>query len=327
MKKKLFSLLLVALIFIPHNVKAETVPDNYCNNRCPGKCIVGTPANNKSCSVESDCGSKFLSGTYSCYNSKCYYKNEAFVCSESNSELKSIKMTVKSGSTTFTSSSKSAVVCAEGVGATLKNPSYRITDAAWNDTAAMASVRQVSSNGGVFCYEVTQTATPNAAGTFLLYVTEAVSGSVSKSGQTRFSLYYDEANGTPYTRTDEPSVFEEDPTNPDTPGSQGTPQEPDFDFGEIVFGEGTGKCDEILGEGITKVIKICFTILKIFTVAYCIVAGMLAFIPAITGKNNDLSKALKKLVKMLIVAVVIMLLPTFIKVIGALFGFDLSCFM
>ena len=53
---------------------------------------------------------------------------------------------------------------------------------------------------------------------------------------------------------------------------------------------------------------------------------MITLIPAVISKDADgLKKAEKKLVTMAIVLAAIGIFPTFVSIIGGIFGFDLTC--
>lgn len=87
-------------------------------------------------------------------------------------------------------------------------------------------------------------------------------------------------------------------------------------------------CEEILGSNLTKVVHLGVTIVKVVATLATIVYGIIMFLPAVMGDDTkELYKALSKDVKMLIVLIIILLLPTLIKVIGNIFDFDLSCLM
>lgn len=114
--------------------------------------------------------------------------------------------------------------------------------------------------------------------------------------------------------------------NRDDPNGQGSITPPSMSIPAPDLGEDLA-CNELLGESLTKIVKIAVDMVQIVGVIICIVNGMLAFIPAVIGKDDsELKKATKKLVTMLIVCAIIGLFPTIIAIIGNLFGFDLSCF-
>ena len=95
----------------------------------------------------------------------------------------------------------------------------------------------------------------------------------------------------------------------------------------ISFGESM-TCAELLGPTLTKVLKIAISALRIFAVIYAIVSGMLHLLPAIYSSDaHALNKQTIIIVKMLVILVLVILLPTIVEFIGELFGYDLSCFI
>ena len=110
-------------------------------------------------------------------------------------------------------------------------------------------------------------------------------------------------------------------TDSDANISNGTITFPSFNFGEL--GQ---SCEEFLGASGVKLIRTARKIIQIGSTILTLVLGMIMFIPAIMNKDNAaLSKALSKFVKLLIVLAIILLLPTFVKVIGMIAGFDITC--
>ena len=85
-------------------------------------------------------------------------------------------------------------------------------------------------------------------------------------------------------------------------------------------------CAEILGPNLAKMVKLFITIVRIAGAIIAIINGMLSFIPAVVSDDaSALKKATKKMIMMLIILAVIGLLPTFIRVIGRIAGFDVTC--
>lgn len=96
----------------------------------------------------------------------------------------------------------------------------------------------------------------------------------------------------------------------------------------VGFGEDDTTCSELLGSSLTTIIKGLIVVLKIAGIIICIVSGMLAFIPAISSKDDAaLKKAFDKLVKLLIICALILLFDTIINFISLITGFDMSCFV
>ena len=108
-----------------------------------------------------------------------------------------------------------------------------------------------------------------------------------------------------------------DPINLKT-GQKPTP--PNLGFGAAR------NCSEILGPNLTTVVKVGISAIQIVGAVLAIVYGMIALIPAVMSKDTDgLKQAEKKLVIMAIILLCIFLLRYFIKFIGTIFGFDLTC--
>lgn len=92
------------------------------------------------------------------------------------------------------------------------------------------------------------------------------------------------------------------------------------DFGESMT------CKELLGSTLVKFLKTVRIAVQGIGVAIAIANGMLTFVPAITSKDDSaLKKAFEKFVKLLVILALLLLLPTLIRFIGNLAGFDLSC--
>ena len=86
-------------------------------------------------------------------------------------------------------------------------------------------------------------------------------------------------------------------------------------------------CQELLGENLVKIVTFIMDTLRIVASIIAIVNAMIILLPAVVSKDADaLKKSEKKLITLAIVLVLIILLPTFITVIGSIFGYDLSCF-
>lgn len=97
-------------------------------------------------------------------------------------------------------------------------------------------------------------------------------------------------------------------------------------FPSLNFGDRGETCEEFLGANNVKLIKTARIAIQTVSVIITIVIGMITFIPPIMNKdNNALSKAFNKFITILIVLAVILLLPTIVKVIGLIAGFDISC--
>ncbi len=99
-----------------------------------------------------------------------------------------------------------------------------------------------------------------------------------------------------------------------------------FDKFDSGFGDESMSCSELLGPTLVKFLKIVRYTIQGLGAAISIVSGMMSFIPAITSKDSDaLKKAFDKFVKILIILAFLLLLPTLVRLIGRIVGFDLSC--
>ena len=85
-------------------------------------------------------------------------------------------------------------------------------------------------------------------------------------------------------------------------------------------------CASLLGENLTKIVKAGIRIIQIAAAIIAIVNGMIILIPAVMAKDADgLKAASKKLVLMAIILAVVFLFPTFLRLIGNIFKFDITC--
>ena len=92
------------------------------------------------------------------------------------------------------------------------------------------------------------------------------------------------------------------------------------------FGPKGQSCDEVLQKNVVKIIKGSVNVLRIAGAIVAIANAMIALIPAVIAKDADgLKKASKKLVTMVVVLALIGILPSIIKLIGLMFGYDLTC--
>ena len=99
-----------------------------------------------------------------------------------------------------------------------------------------------------------------------------------------------------------------------------------FKMPEIGFGSEAKDCHDLVGEAVSKIIKSIFNILRIAGVIIAIVNAMITLIPAVVSKNADaLKKAANKCVIMAIVLASIGILPSIIRLISLIFGYDVSC--
>lgn len=100
----------------------------------------------------------------------------------------------------------------------------------------------------------------------------------------------------------------------------------DFKIPDISIRDNTLNCKELVGENLSKIIKLIITILQIAGAIIAIVNGMITLIPAVVSKDAEALKgAEKKCITMAIVLVLIILLPTLLMFLSKMFGYDLSC--
>ena len=100
----------------------------------------------------------------------------------------------------------------------------------------------------------------------------------------------------------------------------------EFKVPEMPIKENTMNCKELIGENLSKIVKLIITLLRIAGAIIAIVNGMLSLIPALVSKDADaLKSAEKKCITMAIVLVLIILLPTLLTFLSNIFGYDLSC--
>ena len=92
------------------------------------------------------------------------------------------------------------------------------------------------------------------------------------------------------------------------------------------FGENGDLCSNILNESLSKLVKLCITILRIVGAVIAVVNGMITLIPAVVSKNPDaLKKAGHKCMLMGCILLAIGVFPTLSRVIARIFGYDVSC--
>ena len=96
---------------------------------------------------------------------------------------------------------------------------------------------------------------------------------------------------------------------------------PDLD----ISGDGM-TCETILGPKLTALVSGALTAVQIVCAIIAIVNAMIKLIPAVMAKDADaLKKAQKSCINMAIVLAVVCIIRPIIRLIGMIFGFDLSC--
>ncbi len=87
-------------------------------------------------------------------------------------------------------------------------------------------------------------------------------------------------------------------------------------------------CEELLGSNLTKIVNVGVTAIRVIGALATIIFGIVAYIPAVSGDNPELlKKANSKAIKLGIILIFILLLPSLVKIIGNVFDFDLTCLM
>ena len=118
-------------------------------------------------------------------------------------------------------------------------------------------------------------------------------------------------------------VEEQEQKQKEESGNHDGPTTPDIDINRKHM-----NCKELLGTNLTAIVKAFITILQVAAAIIAIVKGMIILIPAVIAKDADsLKKQSSTLVKMAVILLIVFLLPVFVKVIGHMLDFDLSCFV
>jgi len=95
----------------------------------------------------------------------------------------------------------------------------------------------------------------------------------------------------------------------------------------LEFASGASTCTGLLGKNLTSLVRVLIKIVQIAAAVIAVVKGMLILVPAVSDKSGDgLNKALSTLAKLFVILAIIFVIPTIIKVLGSIFGFDISCF-
>lgn len=95
---------------------------------------------------------------------------------------------------------------------------------------------------------------------------------------------------------------------------------------EFDIAGGSMSCSQLMGSNLLLVIKFSINAIRIIGVIAATVMGMTTFFKALNkGDAGELNKALRKCVWLGMALIVVVMFPTLLKVIGKLFGFDISC--
>lgn len=92
------------------------------------------------------------------------------------------------------------------------------------------------------------------------------------------------------------------------------------------FDSSRDTCTNLLSQEVASYLQTAYTLIKILSIILLIVFSMLDFAKTITKDKDELMKAVKKWVTRLIVLLIILMLPTFIDIIGDAIGYeDILC--
>ena len=92
------------------------------------------------------------------------------------------------------------------------------------------------------------------------------------------------------------------------------------------FGKNGESCKEVVGESLSKLIKLSINVLRIAGALIAIIKGMTLLIPPImSGEADKLKQAGKQCTKLAIILLLIGVFPTIINFLGNIFKYDLTC--
>ncbi len=96
---------------------------------------------------------------------------------------------------------------------------------------------------------------------------------------------------------------------------------PNFDIDR-----GSTTCAGLLGTNLVKVVRFGVNAIRIIGVIVAIIMGMTTLLPAVNkGDAGELNKALRKCIWIAVVLIIVVMFPTLARIIGKLFGLDISC--
>ncbi len=155
-----------------------------------------------------------------------------------------------------------------------------------------------------------------------LYITPVQTGSFGS-----YRYYYSiTANG----KTNKDGATDTGETT-QTTGDYDSDSDPDFKIIDKTVSDEVGTCVSYLGHAdgkengeptVAYYLQIVFNLIKVGSIVLCIVFSMIDFSGAITSAKTDVKATAMKCVKRLIVVVIVLLLPTFIDMIGNIIGID-----
>ena len=91
-------------------------------------------------------------------------------------------------------------------------------------------------------------------------------------------------------------------------------------FKNITVSDEVSGCLDYVGEDLAEMLQTIYTIIKIVSIILTIVLSMVDFLSVLTKDKDELMNTVKKWVRRLIIVIVILLLPTFIDIIGNIAG-------
>ena len=91
-------------------------------------------------------------------------------------------------------------------------------------------------------------------------------------------------------------------------------------FKNITVSDEVSGCLAYVGEDLAEMLQTIYTIIKIVSIILTIVLSMVDFLSVLTKDKDELMNTVKKWVRRLIIVIVILLLPTFIDIIGNIAG-------
>lgn len=91
-------------------------------------------------------------------------------------------------------------------------------------------------------------------------------------------------------------------------------------FKDLTISPEVSGCLAYVGEDLAEMLQTIYTIIKIVSIILTIVLSMVDFLNVLTKDKDELMNTVKKWVRRLIIVIIILLLPTFIDIIGNIAG-------
>lgn len=140
--------------------------------------------------------------------------------------------------------------------------------------------------------------------------------------------YYELASERYIITTDEQEAKENGVAGRYDDGDEPEPGNPGVNLKDpnLNIGGGSTSCSELLGPGLTLVLKFAINAIRIVGVIFSIVMAMIKLLPAVSkGDQSELQSAAKSCIWIAVVLIIIVMMPTLLRVIGKLFGLDTTC--